>query len=160
MKAAASRTGKKRSYWKRPRQPPWEEDDRRVVRGKLRWEEGCAVLHCWERAPKTLRSPWQGSRPSREATTSSGWGAEKKTSKTPPSTGKKKKKRREKEGERRWGVCGRVRRRENASGPGVSNGPCRGQAAPGATGWTKASPTECYQVRKFLIFFTELRQES
>lgn len=101
-------------------------------------------------------------RHSREAVTSSGWGANKnkKASKTPPSIRKKQKKRGEKEGERRWGVCGRVRRREKAGGPGVSKEPSRGQAAPGAAGTTKASPTEHYQARKFLIFFTELLQES
>lgn len=83
----------------------------------------------------------------------------KKASKTPPSI-RKKKKRGEKEGERRWGVCGHVRRREKAGGPGVSKEPSRGQAAPGAAGRTKALPTEHYQARKFLIFFTELLQES
>lgn len=98
---------------------------------------------------KMLRSP---TRRSWEAMTSSGWGAKKNASKTPPSA--REKKRGEKEGEKRRGVCGHVRRRENTSSPGVSKEPSRGQAAPGATGQTKALPNECYQVRKFLIFFT------
>lgn len=136
----------------------------RVVKKKLCWNDGCAVLHCWRKArrERCLRedvllsvagleaSP---TRHSPEAITSSGWGGEKKyLQKTPPSAGKKK--RREKVGEKRWGVCGRDRRRENASGPGVSKEPSQGHAAPETTGQTKASPTECYQVRKFLILFT------
>lgn len=72
----------------------------------------------------------------------------------------RRRRRGEKKGERRWEVCGHVRQRENAGGPGVSKEPSRGQATPGAAGRTKASPTEHYQVRKFLSFFRELLQQS
>lgn len=116
MKAAASRTGKERSYWKRPRQSPWEGDEGRAGRGKLRWEEGCAVLPCWERArgERRLRQDAPLSvaglaaspaRPSREATTSSGWGAMKKGPPKPlPAPGRRRRRRRgEKKRERGGG---------------------------------------------------------
>lgn len=96
MKVAASRTGKKRSYWKQPCQSPWEQDKRRKrgCKEKLCWDEGYAVLHCRRKArgERHLRediplsiaelaaSPTQHSR---EVMTSSGWGAEKNASKTP-----------------------------------------------------------------------------
>lgn len=126
-----------------------------MVKEKLCWEERCAVLHCWRKARRE-RCPCEDALLSHPAFLGGndllGVGDEKSASKTPPRA--REKKRREKEGEKRWGVCGHVRRRENTSGPGVSKEPSQGQAAPGATGQTKASPTKCYQVRKFLIFFT------
>lgn len=79
-----------------------------VVKEKLCWEEGGAVLHCWRKArgQRRLREDAPRSaaglaasptRHSREAMTSLGWGGQKKASKTPPSI-RKKKKRGEKEG--------------------------------------------------------------
>lgn len=133
-----------------------------MVKEKLCWDEESAVLHCWRKAHGEHRlhkdvllsmaglaaSPtWH----SWEAVTALGWGAKKKPPKTPPSAWKKKK-RGQKDGERRWGVCGHVWRRENAGGAGVSMEPSRGQAVPGATGQTKASPTERYQVKKIPYF--------
>lgn len=171
-KAAALRTGKKRSYWKQPTSHCRNsiKEGRVVKEEKLCWEQGCAVLPCWrkaraerplhEDAPLSvaglMASPTQHSRGEMP---SSGLGVGGKAPKPLPVLGRRRR-RGEKKGERRWEVCGRVRQRENAGGPGVSKEPSRGQATPGAAGRTKASPTEHYQVRKFLSFFRELLQES
>lgn len=105
-----------------------------MTKEELCWEWGCAVLPCWRKVrgqrcpPKDAPLSVMGLRPlppgiPRRQPPPWGGGRQKNASKTPPSAGRKKKERGEKEGERRWGVCGRVRRRENAGGPGVSKEP-------------------------------------